>query len=147
MTTPKAEKIAAMLAGLEEGGRTRPGIDRHYAGYFEFFNRGLFYEAHEALEQLWLAQRGGTNDSFYKGLIQLAAAFVHLRKDRPGPAAALFKLALTHLRRYPAAHERLDVREVLVLIERSLGMLDKGGNPLTEDARPVLQLLEAPHQK
>jgi hypothetical protein len=138
----KAERTEGLLAGLELDGPDSHGVDRHYAGYFQCFNRGLFYEAHDVLEHLWLAQRGGPNDFFYKGLIQLAGAFVHLQKDRTGPAAALFKLARTNLRRYPAVHERLDVRAVLLLIEHWLGKLEKGGgNPPAKEERPVMELL------
>ena len=64
-------------------------LDAHYLGYFACFNRQLFFEAHEVLEQIWLPQRHGPNGAFYKGLIQLAGAFVHLQKNRSGPAAAL----------------------------------------------------------
>jgi hypothetical protein len=144
----KAKRTERLMAGLEAAGADGRGVDRHYAGYFECFNRGLFYEAHDVLEPLWLAQRKTPNDFFYKGLIQLAGAFVHLRKDRTGPAAALFKLARTNLRRYPAVHERLDVREVLVQIERWLGKLEKcGGNPLAEDPGQLMELLSAADQK
>ena len=140
----KAERIAKLMAGVEGGGPDADGVDRRYAGYFECFNRALFYEAHDVLEQLWLARRGGRNDLFYKGLIQLAGAFVHLRKDRPGPAAALLKLARTNLRQYPAVYERLDVREVLALIESWLGKLaTRGGNPLAENEPPALVLLKS----
>ena len=138
----KAERIARIMAepGLNE--RDQEGVDRYYAGYFRCFNRGLFYEAHEVLEQIWLGQRGGPNGPFYKGLIQLAGACVHLAKDRKGPAAALLQLARTNLGRYPAAHERLDVRGVLILIERWLGKLEVGGiNPLVEEGRPRMELL------
>jgi hypothetical protein len=68
-----------------------------------------------------------------------------LRKGRAGPAAALFKLAQTHLLPYPATHELLDVRAVLLLIEHWLGKLEKGGgNPHAEYERPSLELLSAP---
>jgi len=139
----KAEKIAGLLAELELESPGHDGVDRHYAGYFGCFNRGLFYEAHEVLEVVWLAQRGRPNGLFYKGLIQLAGACVHLEKDRKGPAAALLRLARTNLGRYPAAHERLDVRRVLALIERWLGKLEAAGvNPLLEEGRPRMELLK-----
>src|ERR1700683_4961855 len=77
------------------------GLDPYYLGYFDCFNRGLFYEAHDVLEQLWLKDRQGPNGAFYKGLIQLAGAFVHLRKERLRPAGALFKLADANLKNYP----------------------------------------------
>jgi predicted metal-dependent hydrolase len=130
----KAEKIAALTAAYE--GR---GVDPHHAAYFDCFNRGLYYEAHDVLEQVWLPERGGPNGHFYKGLIQLAGAFVHLQKGRTGPAAALLKLARTHLSKYPPEHEHLNVTEVLALIARWLGMLEQGGgNPLTAETRPRL---------
>src|SRR3954452_23042951 len=93
-------------------------LDAHYLGYFECFNRQLFYEAHDVLEELWLGQRHGPNDGFYKGLIQLAGAFVHLQKDRVGPAAALFKLSRKYLTPYAARHEDLDLERVHSLIDQ-----------------------------
>ena len=87
------------------------------------------------LEVLWLAERGRPNGLFYKGLIQLAGAFVHLQRDRKGPAAALLRLARRNLQGYPAAHEGLEVREVLARIEGWLGELEGGGNPLGDERR------------
>lgn len=98
-------------------------LDAHYLGYFECFNRQLFFEAHEVLEELWLADRHGVNGNFFKGLIQLAGAFVHLQKERLGPATALFKLARANLQQYPSLHERLDTGGVLALIEEWVGRL------------------------
>jgi predicted metal-dependent hydrolase len=97
--------------------------DPHYLGYFECFNQQRFFEAHEVLEALWLPQRDGPNGLFYKGLIQLAGAFVHWQKNRPGPSAALFKLARTNLQKYPATHEGLSVKNVLVMTEEWLGQI------------------------
>ena len=89
-------KKSAKIAALIESCRGEK-LDAHYLGYFHCFNRGLFYEAHDVLEELWLPERTGPNGAFYKGLIQLAGAFVHLQKNRLRPAAALFKLAATNL--------------------------------------------------
>ncbi len=141
----KSSKISALIAGLQ--GRD---LDAHYLGYFACFNRGLFYEAHDVLEELWLADRHGPNGNFYKGLIQFAGAFVHLQKDcvkypRLRPAAALFKLARTNLGQYPAQHERLDLNVVqshsvdwLVRLETE----DFAKNPLTTGQAPQLSLAD-----
>ena len=112
----KSPKIAALIADLQ--GRD---LDAHYLGYFACFNRGQFYEAHDVLEELWLADRHGPNGNFYKGLIQFAGAFVHLQKDCPKyprlrPAAALLTLAEDNFRVYPPVHERLDLGLVRALI-------------------------------
>ena len=58
------------------------GVDARFAGYFILFNEQKFYEAHDVLEDLWLPDRHGPNGHFYKGLIQLAGAFVHLQIGR-----------------------------------------------------------------
>lgn len=131
----KSPKIAALIAELH-GQR----FDPHYLGYFACFNRQLFYEAHDVLEELWLAQgKAGPNYSFYKGLIQLAGAFVHLQKNRLRPAVALFNLAETNLRKYPAEHEHLELPPVLALIADWRGRIEGEGFAVNH-----LPLREAP---
>jgi predicted metal-dependent hydrolase len=143
----KSAKIAALIERCQ--GRE---LDAHYLGYFECFNAGLFYEAHDVLEELWLAQRRGPNDAFYKGLIQLAGAFVHLQKHtaalpRLRPAAALFRLARVNLQAFAPVHERLDVERTLGLIEVWLARLDSGApgvNPFEVGGAPKLLPLPGP---
>ncbi|HEU0008555.1 MAG TPA: DUF309 domain-containing protein [Verrucomicrobiae bacterium] len=138
-------KKSAKIAALIERCRGRD-LEAHYLGYFECFNAGLFYEAHDVLEELWLAQRRGPNDAFYKGLIQLAGAFVHLQKHtaarpRLRPAAALFRLARVNLQAFVPVHERLDVGRTIGLIDDWLARLDSGApgaNPLGAGGAPKL---------
>lgn len=135
----KSPRIAAMIESFQG-----QELDAHYLGFFECFNCQQFYEAHEVLEDLWLADRHGANGDFHKGLIQLAGAFVHLQKNRPRPSAALFKLARTNLEKYPATHERLDLTTVLAMIADWLHRLEQGGfltNPLTTQTAPVIELM------
>lgn len=137
----KKGKVAGMIGDFQ--GR---GIDPHYAGYFEYFNLGQYYQAHEVLEQLWLAGRGSPNHGFYKGLIQLAGAFVHLQKNRPSPAAALLELARKNLAPYGPRHQRLDVQGLLARIEdwqRKLKERRAGENPFDCAAGPQLVLGDA----
>jgi predicted metal-dependent hydrolase len=141
----KSDKIAAQIASFR--GRRQ---DAHYLAYFECFNTGLYYEAHDVLEELWLRDKTGRTGNFYKGLIQLAGAFVHMQKHtdarpRLKPAAALFRLAQKNLSAYPAQFEGLDVGGVLDLIEGWLSELEAGEfetNPLTEASAPRLHLGE-----
>ena len=139
-------KKSAKIAGLIESCQGQ-NLDAHYLGYFECFNQGLYYEAHDVLEELWLGDRQGASGVFYKGLIQLAGAFVHLQKNRLRPSAALFKLTQANLRKYPGTHEHLDVTATLKLIEHWLQRLESGGfatNPLTDANAPKLHLLPRP---
>lgn len=138
----KSARIAAQIESFRE-----QELDAHYLGYFDCFNRQLFYEAHDVLEDLWLPDRHGPNGNFYKGLIQLAGAFVHLQKNRPHPAAALFKLALANLEKYPAKHERLNAAALCGLIRNWLGSLEAAHfekNPFTSGNAPKLAL-DLPH--
>ena len=138
----KSAKIAALIEACRG-----QELDAHYLGYFECFNRGLFYEAHDVLEELWLADRRGPDGDFYKGLIQFAGAFVHLQKHtalrpRLRPSAALFKLARTNLAKYPSPHHRLDVAALLRLIEQWLDRLEANAfavNPLDHHPAPALK--------
>jgi predicted metal-dependent hydrolase/predicted DCC family thiol-disulfide oxidoreductase YuxK len=137
----KSARIAAMIESFR--GRE---LDAHYFGYFDCFNRQLYYEAHDVLEDLWLPDRNGVNGNFYKGLIQLAGAFVHLQKKRLRPSAALFKLAQANLEKYPRVHDQLDVAAVLELIANWLMRLESENftvNPLTVKNVPRLSLLPA----
>lgn len=132
----KSAKIARLIAD-----QTGKAWDAHYLGFFECFNQGLYYEAHDVLEELWLPCRKGEQDHFYKGLIQLAGAFVHFQKDRLRPAGALLRLAQANLLEYPEKHQGLDLAVILKLIEAWLRRLDtRTGqeNPFRREAPPRL---------
>ena len=134
----KSPKIAALIEQCRS-----QDLPAHYLGYFECFNRQLFYEAHDVLEELWLADRKGPNYGFYKGLIQFAGAFVHLQKERHGPAAALFRLGQTYLVKYSPRHERLDVAEVLRCADEWIDWLREHPavtSPLLKRQPPTLRL-------
>lgn len=126
----KFDRMEAFVESLHAG--ETGGLHPCYAGYFTCFNRGEYYEAHDVLEHLWL-QCTDANEPFYKGLIQLAGGFVHLRKqrlrpDHPkdgrrlGPASRLFDLAARNLAPFAPHHLQLDVEAVLAL---AAGAADK----------------------
>lgn len=135
----KADRVTALLK------ENADGLDPHYAGWFACFNEGAYYEAHDVLEALWLPQRRQPDDRFYKGLIQLAGAFVHLQKNRLKPAEALFQLAEANLRLYGDQHHRLKLPPVLDLIRQWRQDLAAGAwtiNPL--ETRPAPRVTPEP---
>jgi predicted metal-dependent hydrolase len=146
LVSKKSAKIAALIESCR--GQELPA---HYLGYFECFNRGLFYEAHDVLEELWLPSRGGRDDAFYKGLIQFAGAFVHLQKHsgryhRLRPAAALFRLARQNLRKYPPRHQRLDLEKIADIADEWIAWLEGSEfeeNPFTGDNAPRISLSDS----
>ncbi len=136
-------KKSAKIATLIERHRGHE-LSPYYLGYFELFDAQLFYESHDVLEELWLPIRREPAGDFYKGLIQLAGAFVHLQKNRLRPSAALFKLARTNLEKYPTRHEHLDLAQLLNLIEEWLLRLEGNNfseNPLKNFPAPQISLV------
>lgn len=133
----KEGKIETLLAELGVEGE---GARRRYLGYFACFNRQLFYEAHEVLEEIWLPLRRAPDGNFYKGLIQLAGAFVHLQKGKIDPAARLLRMAQCNLIGYPAVHHELEIGVVVRLIEGWLHRLEEAKPYRVGDA-PRLNLL------
>ena len=119
----KSPAIAERLRAFAGG-----DLDPHYAGYFDCFNRQLFYEAHDVLEELWLQDRRGPAGDFYKGLIQFAGAFVHVQKGRPQPAVALLNLAAANLTKYGPEFERLNIGKTLELIGAWRARLQSAGD-------------------
>jgi len=113
----KTDRISAFVDAL--GAEEDAVLDPRYTGFFTCFNTQRYYEAHDVLEDLWLKQRD-EHYFFFKGLIQLAGAFVHLQKQaarpehpkdgrRLHPAVRLFELSLANLERYRPRHLQLDV--------------------------------------
>lgn len=119
----KRERLSAFIEMLKcsAAGRYNPC----YEGFFECFNAGNYYEAHDVLEQLWLECQDADR-FFHQGLIQIAGAFVHLKKHRERPwhptdgrrlrpAVRLFLLAEKNLGPFAPLHLGLDVEGVLKL--------------------------------
>ena len=145
----KHERIAKFVETLESS----TGVSYHpcYAGYFECFNAGAYYEAHDVLEHLWLECRDSSR-LFHQGLIQIAGAFVHLKKqhERPwhptdgrrlAPAVRLFLLAEKNLTPYEPVHLGLDVRETLKLCVEWREKIERTGfanNPWKPGKGPIL---------
>jgi len=139
MATHKSPKIDALLARFEKSA----DFSHHYTGFFHCFNRQIYYEAHDVLEEVWLPIRGQPQAKFYQGLIQMAGAFVHLQKNRLGPAARLFALALKNFEPYPNRHHGIDLEAVRALCRKyRQAVLDSHEqiNPWSRETAPKLAL-------
>jgi predicted metal-dependent hydrolase len=135
----KSSRIDGLLADFAE----LPGFNRYYAGFFRCFNAQLYYEAHDVLEEIWLPMRGQAQARFYQGLIQMAGAFVHLQKQRLGPAARLFALALANFEGYPAHHAGIDLDAIRQICRHHRqAVIDSGAtiNPWSKEHAPQLAL-------
>lgn len=77
------------------------------------FDAGRYWDAHEALEDRWRDDR----DSLWRGLIQVAAGFVHVQAERWRQADAVLARALGHLRPHLPAARGVDVAGVVAAVE------------------------------
>ncbi len=119
---------------------------RDYTEYRACFNSGRYYDAHDALEPLWLRVRDRQEGPFLKGLIQLAGAFVHVQRGRLSPARALLLRARFHLEPCLLAEMPMGDAALLGLIRRWEEILERaraGGELLAEHAAPRLGRLNA----
>ena len=132
----KSEHIRKLMADCQGN-----ASDPHFVAFFRCFNAGQYFEAHEVLEELWLADRRGPIGDFYKGLIQLAGAMVHLGKNRLPPGLALLKLARANLEKYPLNTQEWPVGDGISLINEWLNYLSENNlrsNPLNVLGPPKL---------
>lgn len=107
-------------------------LERFHEGV-ELFNRSLFFEAHEAWESIWLECRGEARE-FISAMIQLAAAFLHLRRGNERGAERLFRRALEKLEGFPPGYCGVDRSAAVAEAKRRLAPPE---GPLAE---PLLTL-------
>ena len=82
------------------------------------YNEGYFFEAHETWEELWL-QSPWPARQFLQGLIQVAAAFVHLmRREYPG-TVGLLRASLEKLEGFPADYLGIDAGRLVAEARRA----------------------------
>jgi predicted metal-dependent hydrolase len=100
------------------------------------FNRGLFFEAHDTLEELWAGLRGPSRD-FFQGLIQTSVAFYHLGNGNLPGAASLFRRALRRFSPYPAVYLGFDLAGQRAVLESWLARVESGDfDPARLEERP-----------
>ena len=78
----------------------------------DLFNRGLYFEAHEAWEDGWLVERGGRRLLLH-GLIQVAAAFVKLERGEPGGTLRLLLKGIAKLEEAAPEDGGIDLRALV----------------------------------
>lgn len=80
------------------------------------FDRGEYFEAHEAWEEAW-RDASGLAVPFFRGLVQAAAACLHAsRRNRHG-AETLLRKARQHLAGLPPGFRGIDLARVLREVE------------------------------
>ena len=84
-----------------EGARlSKPDFAAHFRAGLDHFNAAEFWDAHESWETIWLEAESEVH-LFLQGLIQLAAAYHHVKRGTYPGALRLFDAALLKLEKFP----------------------------------------------
>ncbi|WP_339316004.1 DUF309 domain-containing protein [Paenibacillus sp. FSL R10-2734] len=82
-----------------------------YLEYLVYFNRDRdYFECHEVLEELWLAQK---RDPLYKALLQVAVGLYHFRNHNVRGATIMLSGASAKLEGYPAVTLGIDLAKLV----------------------------------
>jgi uncharacterized protein len=96
---------------------TAKSVEEYFQQGIELFNRGLFFEAHEAWEQAWL-RSSGQEKLFYQGLIQAAAAILHVERGNLAGSGTLWTKAIDKLRPLPDLYMAIALDDLRAGLER-----------------------------
>lgn len=111
------------------------------------FNAGAYFACHETLEGLWLRDETPQR-AFYQGLIQIAAAFVHVGRGNHRGIVPLLDAGLAKLAAFPDVCHGLDLRSLrqdaeavreLIASEGALGL-----RALQTSGLPTIHLISEP---
>lgn len=93
------------------------------------FNSGQYYECHETLEEIWQEEEGEVRD-LYKGLIQVAAAFVHITRGNDRGARRLLSTGAGYLAPYREQGALgINVDEICTAATAALAVIETAGSP------------------
>jgi predicted metal-dependent hydrolase len=91
----------------------------------ELFNRTQFFDAHEALEDVWRAAPQGEK-KFLQGLIQVAVALFHHGNGNSIGARSVLRRAFRNLSRYPEGFGGVHLAGLLHSISEWQRAMDEG---------------------
>lgn len=100
----------------------------HYLKGIELFNRAAFFDAHEALEDVWRAAPLAEK-KFLQGLIQVAVALYHHGNGNSVGARSVLRRGFRNLSRYPEGFGGIHLAGLLHSVSDWLRALDEGAAP------------------
>jgi len=107
-------------------------IDTRFSNGVELFNRGEFFEAHEAMEEAMNLLEDDTSDwDFYRGMLRASVANHKLGQNEIASAQLHLRAALKFLEPYPDRHRGIRLREFRSALTAELGRLESSATDVT----------------
>lgn len=78
-----------------------------------FFNREYFFEAHDALEELWMEGREQTQRDLFHGLVNIATGFYHYRMGNRAGMQSQLQKGVDKLSQVPARCLGVNIEKLL----------------------------------
>lgn len=92
----------------------------------EEFNEGAFFECHETLEDLWMAELRPVR-RLYQGILQIGVAFHHLKAGRYRPVVTLLQRGCGYLEPFAPTCMAVDVAALQADATRCLAEVKRLG--------------------
>jgi hypothetical protein len=109
-------------------------LDENHEAGRRFVAEGNWFAAHEAWETAWKQARGTGDEEFYKGLSQMGAGYVHLRRGNAHGATTLLRRGARRVRGYPDGHLGVPTAALGETLERHATQVEDGSLSVGEDA-------------
>jgi len=125
---------------------SKPNYKHHFLAGVAHFNAHEFWEAHEAWETIWLVAESDV-EQFLQGLIQVAAAYHHVKRGTFRGAVRLFDAGLRRLSAFPLDWSGIDRRAVEETARRHREKIAMSSEKVPESEFPQLILLTSAESK
>ncbi len=109
------------------------------------FNRGLFFECHDTLEELWM-ETAGEDRLFLQGLIQVSVGFYHFVNRNYKGATSQFTKGLAKLEHYRPSYRGIELEKFMqkvvgYLVQAERGVVGEKFDSIEETKIPRIQFI------
>ena len=92
----------------------------------QFFNTGEYFEAHEALEDAWIAEEGEAKN-LYRGILQIAVTYLHITRGNYNGAVKVYERSKKWLEGLPDHCNGIHLGELKSNAESAISQIQKLG--------------------
>jgi len=92
----------------------------------QLFNQGEFFEAHEALEEIWRDEKSEIRD-LYQGILEIAVAYLHITRGNYVGAVKVYGRSQKWLVKFPDICQGVNIKQLLTDAKKVMDTLQALG--------------------